>query len=44
MEIFPIGKERNSGAPRGSSNLPPEIPKAIQNRAKLNLIMKNVKK
>ena len=36
----------NSGVPKGLGGLkppPPEIPKALQNRAKLNPIVKNVK-
>ena len=36
----------NSGVPRGvwGFNLPPKIPKALQNRAKINPIVKTVKK
>jgi len=33
----------SSGIPRGWGLTPPEIPKALQNRAKLNLIVKTVK-
>ena len=42
---YSAGFSTDSGVPRGgSSNLPPpEIPKALQNRAKINPIVKTVK-
>ena len=41
MELHPVAYRE--GGLRGSTPSPPEIPKALQNRAKLNPIVKTVK-
>jgi hypothetical protein len=48
MKIRPVvsglAQWRIEGGFRGGFNSPPQIPEALQNRAKINLIVKTVKK